>query len=309
MKILVTGGAGFIGSHLADALLAQGHTVHVLDNLYSGYRHNVPSAATFHELDIIDPAVQDLFAQERFDVVFHEAAQMDVRKSVSDPTLDARVNILGSINLLEAGYRNGLKKFIFASSGGAGYGEQDYFPADEQHAIKPLSPYGITKVTVERYMYYYHQVQGLPYVSLRYANVYGPRQNAHGEAGVIAIFTERLLKGQQPVIYGDGGQTRDFVYVGDVVDANLRALQYSGVGCFNVGTGVETTVNEVFDIINAATGGKFQRHHAEAKAGEQRRSVLTHQLISQEMGWQPTKNLEQGLQETVAWFRHQGIAV
>jgi UDP-glucose 4-epimerase len=305
MKILVTGGAGFIGSHLAEALVAQGHMVHVLDSLYSGLVANVPPAATFVQLDIQDPEIDALFARERYDVVFHEAAQMDVRLSVADPAFDARVNILGTINLLEASRKYGVRKFIFASSGGAGYGEQEAFPADENHPIRPLSPYGITKVSVERYLFYYHEVFGLPYISLRYANVYGPRQNPHGEAGVVSIFCTKMLEGQQPVIYGDGGQTRDFVYVGDVISANLLALDYAGTGCFNVGTGIETSINEVFDVLNELLGGAYERKHADAKAGEQRRSVLDCQLITREMGWQPTLSFAEGMAHTLDWFRQQ----
>jgi UDP-glucose 4-epimerase len=305
MKILVTGGAGFIGSHLTEALLAQSHEVHVLDNLYSGLRSNVPAGVPFHELDIQAPEVRELFARERYEVVYHQAAQMDVRLSVADPLFDARVNILGSLNLIESGLRSGLKKFIFASSGGAGYGEQDYFPADEAHPIRPISPYGITKVTVERYLFYYNQVQGLPYVSLRYANVYGPRQSPHGEAGVVAIFARRMLQGQQPFINGDGLQTRDFVFVQDVVNANLKALHHANSGCYNVGTGVETDIVTLFRHLNAAMDNRFAQTHQEGKAGEQRRSVLSWDLIAREMGWQPEVKFEEGLRETLEWFRSQ----
>jgi UDP-glucose 4-epimerase len=303
MKILVTGGAGFIGSHLVEALLAEGHQVQVLDNLYSGVRENVPAGVPFYEMDIQDPQVMDIFAAEKFDVVYHQAAQMDVRLSVSDPLFDARVNILGSINLIEAGHRNGLKKFIFASSGGAGYGEQDYFPADEAHPIRPISPYGITKVTVERYLYYYHAVQGLPYISLRYANVYGPRQSPHGEAGVVAIFSKRMLAGIQPIINGDGLQTRDFVFVGDVVRANVLALKHEKSGCYNVGTGIETDIVTLFQEMNKHMGGAFKQEHQPGKPGEQLRSVLSHELISTEMGWKPQVDFYTGLGKTMEWFK------
>lgn len=303
MKILVTGGAGFIGSHLVEALLAEGHHVQVLDNLYSGVRENVPAGVPFYEMDIQDPQVMDIFAAEKFDVVYHQAAQMDVRLSVSDPLFDARVNILGSINLIEAGHRNGLKKFIFASSGGAGYGEQDYFPADEAHPIRPISPYGITKVTVERYLYYYHAVQGLPYISLRYANVYGPRQSPHGEAGVVAIFSKRMLAGVQPIINGDGLQTRDFVFVGDVVSANVLALKHEKSGCYNVGTGIETDIVTLFQEMNKHMGGAFKQEHQPGKPGEQLRSVLSHELIAKEMGWKPQVDFYTGLGKTMDWFK------
>ena len=227
MKILVTGGAGFIASHIADAYLAAGHEVVVLDDLSSGKRANVPAAAKFYPADIRSPETREIVRNERPEVISHHAAQMDVRRSVADPGFDAEVNVLGFINLLEAAREVGVRKVIFASSGGAVYGEQVEFPASESHAHDPLSPYGITKATGEHYLYYYRAVHGLPYVALRYANVFGPRQDPHGEAGVVAIFTERLLAGQAPTINGDGGQTRDYVFVADVVRANVAALETS----------------------------------------------------------------------------------
>lgn len=305
MKLLVTGGAGFIGSHIADGLLAKGHTVHILDNMSSGQQQNIPGAAVFHQLDIQDAAAAQLIISEKYDAVFHQAAQIDVRKSVEDPGYDARVNIVGSLNLMEACLKAGGTKFIFASSGGAGYGEPDYCPMDERHPIRPLSPYGVAKVSVEQYLYYYHAVHGLPYISLRYANVYGPRQNPHGEAGVVAIFIQRLMGGMQPVINGDGLQTRDYVYVGDVADANLRALTHPTSGCYNVGTGVESTVVDVYEGINERLGRPRTRQHGPAKAGEQRRSVLAWHHIHEQMGWTPRHTLETGLTETVNWFRAQ----
>jgi UDP-glucose 4-epimerase len=231
MKILVTGGAGFIGSHVVDAYLELGHEVVVVDNLSSGSIENLNPKAKFYKMDIRDSDIEDLFKNEKPDIVNHHAAQMDVRKSVEDPIYDADVNIIGSLNLLQNCIRYGVKKFIFASTGGAIYGEQDYFPADEEHPTRPLSPYGVAKLTVEKYLYFYKEVHGLNYVVLRYANIYGPRQNPHGEAGVVAIFTSKMLKGEQPVINGDGFQTRDYTFVGDVVRANVLALNYDKVRC------------------------------------------------------------------------------
>ncbi|MDW8346175.1 MAG: GDP-mannose 4,6-dehydratase [Bacteroidia bacterium] len=305
MKILVTGGAGFIASHIVDKLIESGHEVHVLDNLYTGKRENVHPKALFQYLDIVDTQSAQLIVQEKYEVIYHFAAQMDVRKSVEDPTFDAQVNIIGTIHLLEAALKAGTKKFIFASTGGAGYGEQEYFPADEKHPIQPLSPYGIAKMSVEKYLYYYYQVHGLAYVSLRLANIYGPRQNPKGEAGVVAIFCQKLLNDEPAYINGTGLQTRDYVYVSDVVQAAYLALHYPKSGAFNVGTGVETNVIQIFDYINEYTGKNAPRRFAPAKKGEQLRSVLSYQKIHQEMGWQPTVDIQIGLQKTVAWFENK----
>ena len=309
MKILVTGGAGFIGSHVSDALVEAGHEVHVLDNLSSGKKDQVPSKASFHHLDICDPNLGSLFERERFEVLVHHAAQMDVRRSVADPQFDARVNILGFLNLMEAGRKSGMKKVIFASTGGAIYGEPDFAPQDESHTLRPLSPYGITKLTTEKYLYFYQQQYGIDYVGLRYANIYGPRQNPHGEAGVVAIFTQRMLAGAQPVIYGDGKQTRDFVYVSDVVRANLAALDLEGSDIINIGTARETDVNELFRIIRNLIDPNVPEVHEAGKPGEQRRSVLAYERAEKQMGWSPEVSIEDGLGKTVAWFKKQAIAV
>ncbi len=303
MKILVSGGAGFIGSHVADALLANDHSVHVLDNLSGGRRENVPEQAVFHELDIREDKVHALFERERYDVLVHHAAQMDVRRSVADPKFDADVNVVGFLNLMEAGKKHGLQKVVFASTGGAIYGEPEYTPQDESHPLRPLSPYGITKLCTERYLYYYDQEYGISHVALRYANVYGPRQNPHGEAGVVAIFTERMLDESQPVIYGDGEQTRDYVFVGDVVHANVRALDYEQSGTFNVGTSVETNVNELFRAIRLHIDESIDEVHEKGRPGEQRRSVLDYSYSKRELGWSPEVELDDGLAETVDWFR------
>ena len=308
--VLVTGGAGFIGSHVADALLAHGCEVHVLDDLSGGIRANVPPAATFYELDVRDDAVRDLFAEHRFEAVAHLAAQMDVRRSVSDPVFDASVNVLGMLNLLEAGRQNGLEKVVFASTGGAIYGEPDPGvngggPQPETHPALPLSPYGITKLVSEHYLRFYRETYGIDSVALRFANVYGPRQNPHGEAGVVAIFTQMLLRGDQPTINGPGPQTRDYVFVGDVVRAIVAAFAHEGSDVFNVGTGVETDVNELFGHINDFTGAGADEKHGEAKPGEQQRSVLDTSKIERALGWTPTVGLADGLRETVEWFKER----
>lgn len=305
MHILVTGGAGFIGSHVTDALLDRGHTVHVLDDLSTGRAANVPAAAPLHQFDIRSDQAAALVEREQFDVLVHHAAQMDVRASVADPSFDADVNVRGFLNLAEAGRKNGLKKILFASTGGAIYGEPDYTPQDEDHPVRPLSPYGITKLCAEKYLYFYEQQYGIDYVALRYANVYGPRQNPHGEAGVVAIFTQRMLKGDQPIINGDGKQTRDYVFVGDVVRANLAALNYDGSGVFNVGTGVETNVNELFQTIRELTGADIPEEHGDAKPGEQQRSVLGYERTKRELGWSPQVDVGEGLRRTVEWFERQ----
>mgnify|MGYP001217399433 CR=1 FL=1 len=303
MKILVTGGAGFIASHIADAYLAGGHEVVIIDDLSSGKRANLPAAAKFHHADIRSPEAREIVRTERPQVLSHHAAQMDVRRSVADPAFDAGVNVLGFINLLEAAREVGVAKVLFASSGGAVYGEQEEFPAPESHPHNPLSPYGITKATGEHYLFYYHAVYGLPYVALRYANVFGPRQDPHGEAGVVAIFTERLLAGQAPTINGEGKQTRDYVFVGDVVRANVAALATSFVGPINVGTGIETDVTVLYAHLRVLTGSLHQAEHGLAKAGEQRRSVIDNRRAAEVLKWRPEVPLEEGLRRTVEFFR------
>jgi UDP-glucose 4-epimerase len=305
MNILVTGGAGFIGSHLADAFLAEGHSVAIIDDLSTGKESNLHPAAMFLQADIRDAgAVDRLFEGGRFDVVCHHAAQMDVRRSVADPVFDASVNIVGVLTLLEAAVRHGVKKVLFASSGGAMYGEQVHFPADENHPTRPVSPYGVAKLATEQYLFYYREAYGLDCVSLRYANVYGPRQNPEGEAGVIAIFASKMLRGEQPIINGDGKQTRDYVYVGDVVRANLLALRYEGSGVFNIGVGVETDVNTLFHHLRTLTGSGCAEKHGEGKKGEQLRSVLDARKAIRELGWSVTRSLEEGLRLTVEFFRN-----
>ena len=307
--VLVTGGAGFIGSHVADALVAEGCHVHVLDDLSGGYRANVPDAATLHEIDVRDAdAVAALFAEQRFAAMCHLAAQMDVRKSVADPAFDARVNVLGLLNLMEAGRENGLEKVAFASTGGAIYGEPD--PSvnggesqPESHPTRPLSPYGITKLVSEHYLRFYESTHGVPFAALRFGNVYGPRQNPHGEAGVVAIFAQRMLRGEPVRINGDGLQTRDYVYVGDVVRAFVAGLAHDGSGIYNVGTGVETNVVELFRHIRDATGADVPETHGDAMPGEQMRSVLDVSHAREALGWEPAVPVADGLARTVEWFK------
>jgi len=303
MKILITGAAGFIASHVADAYLAAGHEVVIVDDLSSGKRVNLPQAAKFYHADIRSPEAREIVRNERPQVLSHHAAQMDVRRSVADPAFDAEVNVLGFINMLEAARETGVSRVLFASSGGAVYGEQEEFPAPESHPHNPLSPYGITKATGEHYLFYYHAVYGLPYVALRYGNVFGPRQDPHGEAGVVAIFTERLLAGQTPTINGDGKQTRDYVFVGDVVRANVAALASGFVGPINIGTGIETDVNTLYAHLRVLTGSPHPAQHGPAKAGEQRRSVVAIDRAREALGWRPEVPLEEGLRRTVEFFR------
>jgi len=305
LKILVTGAAGFIASQIADAFINEGHSVFVLDNLSTGFEHNVNKKATFIKKDIGDKSLSELFEKEKFDVVNHHAAQMDVRRSVADPAFDANTNILGTINLLQNCVKTGVKKFMFASTGGAVYGEQDYFPADEKHPTSPLSPYGISKLAVEKYLFFYAAQYKLNYTILRYANIYGPRQNPFGEAGVVAIFSTRLLKGEQPTINGSGEQTRDYVFVGDVVKANLLGLSDDKSDIYNIGTGKETNVNELYGMINKIVGKGQEENHGPAAAGEQMRSVITSDKLFKRFNWRPATPIEEGLKKTVEFFKER----
>lgn len=303
MRILVTGGAGFIGSHVADGFIGQGHEVVIIDNLYMGRMANVNPKAKFYLMDIAAKECEKVFEHEHIDILCHHAAQMDVRMSVEDPTFDAKNNILGTLNLLQNCIRHGVKKVLFASTGGAVYGEQDVFPCDESHPTRPLCPYGISKLTVEKYLYYYRVEFGLKTAILRYANIYGPRQNPLGEAGVVAIFTHKLLRNEQPIINGDGKQTRDYVFVEDVVNANIKALEHENDDVFNIGTGIETDVNRIFHTLNDHTGSHFNENHGPPKAGEQRRSVLSSAKAEERLGWKPGVDLNEGLRRTVEYFR------
>jgi UDP-glucose 4-epimerase len=303
--VCVTGGAGFIGSHVAEALLGEGHRVLILDNLSGGKRENVPQGAELHVLDIRSPEAADLVRDAGVEILVHHAAQMDVRRSVEDPAFDAEVNILGSLRLVEGGRRGSLKQVVFASTGGAIYGEQDFFPATEEHPVRPVSPYGVSKLSFERYLFYFHVTYGIDATCLRYANVYGERQNPHGEAGVVAIFLNRLLAGTAPTINGPGLQTRDYVHVSDVVRANKAAIGLSGFRIYNVGTGVETSVVQLYDELARAVGSDLKAQHGPAKPGEQQRSVIDASRIRSELGLPDPLPLREGLARTAAWFRQR----
>jgi len=311
MKILVTGGAGFIGSHLVDGLIKEDHRVFVIDNLSTGRRENVNKKAKFYETDICSSKISQIFKREKPEVVYHLAAQIDVRKSVEDPIEDAKINILGSLNIIQNfisinqpnQHKSVFKKFIFASTGGAIYGDANIIPTPENYPEFPLSPYGIEKLTTEKYLNYYHKVFGLSFISLRLANVYGPRQNSKGEAGVVAIFCDKMLSRKQPIINGDGKQTRDFVFVDDVVEANILAMKTKKVGIFNIGTAKETDINTIFKKLKELTNSKYREIHVPGKIGEQKRSCLDYSKAKKELGWQPKYSLEKGLQITVDWFK------
>jgi UDP-glucose 4-epimerase len=303
MKVLVTGGAGFIGSHLADRLIVAGHEVVVLDDLSTGHVERLNPAARFYQMDIQSPWLDELFKIERPEAVLHEAAQASVRRSVEDPAFDASVNVQGTVTLLQASVRHGVRRFVFASTGGALYGDADVIPTPEDYPTLPVSPYGASKLAAEVYLRTFQALHGLSYAALRYANVYGPRQDPHGEAGVVAIFAQRLLSGETARINGDGKQTRDFVYVGDVAEANVRALTSDAVGSFNVGTGAETDINTIFQLLKRLGGNNQPEVHGPPMPGEQRRSVIDARKIDKVMGWRPQTSLEAGLDATVRYFR------
>ncbi len=302
-RVLVTGGAGFIGSNLVDRLIAEGYDIAVVDNLSTGKVENINPKARFYKLDIQSPELEDVFKKEKPDYVSHHAAQIDVRKSVSDPIFDAQANVLGTINVFQSSVNYKVKKVVYISSGGAIYGEQEVFPATEEHPARPISPYGITKLTGEHYLHYFKEVFGLEYVVLRYANVYGPRQDPYGEAGVVAIFTQKMIKGEQPTINGDGENKRDYVYVGDVIEANIAAIKSNASGAFNIGTGIETSVNQLFEGLKEITGARIKEKHGPAKPGEQIRSVLDYTKAKRILNWTPKVGLKEGLTKTWEWFK------
>lgn len=303
MKALVTGGAGFIGSHLSDRLIESGHEVVIVDDLSTGQTENLPAEAKFYQADIRDEALADIFESERPEVVFHHAAHADVTHSVKDPRHDASVNILGTLNLLECCRQYGVAKLIYANTGGALYGEPTYSPVDESHPIAPLSPYGVSKRTAEQYLHVYHVNHGLQYTSLRYPNIYGPRQNPHGEAGVVAIFAMLLLTGGRPTIFGDGSKTRDYLYVGDVVDANLLALNSEACGIYNLGRGIEVTDLEMFEAVRDAVGSKTRPKFAEVRPGEVEHMALDASRAREGLGWEWQTDLAEGIAAAVDYYR------
>ena len=305
MNVLVTGGAGFIGSHLVDALVEKGYGVIVVDNLSSGKVSNLNSYALFYEQSVEDEEMMErIFSLHKPEYVFHFAAQASVAVSVREPSRDAKVNILGSLVLLEKSVKYGVKKFIFSSTGGAIYGEEvKVFPTPETEIPKPVSPYGIAKLCVEKYLEFFAREYGLKYTSLRYSNVYGPRQDPYGEAGVVAIFVERMLKDEPVLIYGDGEYVRDYVYVKDVVEANLLAMERGDNEVFNIGTGRGTTVNELFRMLKELTGYRRDPVYAPPRKGDVRKSVLDCRKAKEILGWEPKVSLEEGLAMTVEYFR------
>ncbi len=305
MKILVTGGAGFIGSHTVDALVATGqHQVSIIDNLSAGKGHQVNPVARFHEIDLRDAdAVKRVIVTETPEVIVHLAAQMDVRRSVADPAFDAQVNLVGFLNLMESARQHGLRRVIFSSTGGAIYGEQETFPAPEDHPLHPVSPYGVAKMATEAYLFFYKVQYGIDYTALRYGNVYGPRQDPHGEAGVVAIFCGRILERKPCTIYGDGKQTRDYVFVGDVARANIAAANSNVSGAINIGTGVETNVNDLYHTLGTVADVTRAPEYGPARPGEQSRSVISPARARELLNWRPEVDLANGLDQTFTYFK------
>jgi len=301
MRILVTGGCGFIGSHLVEELIKQGHWVVVVDNLSTGKKENLNPKARFYQIDIQDPEIPQIFQKEKPEVVFHFAAQIDVRKSVKDPMSDAKVNILGSLNLLGNCKKYKVKKFIFASSVGV-YGEPKTLPVKENHPLNPIAPYPVTKLAIEKYLNYF-QTQGLDFLSLRYSNIYGPRQSSGGEGGVVAIFIDKILKGERPIIFGNGKQTRDFLYVDDAVKAAILALNAPSSSIYNVGTNKEITINDLLELLSKILKVKVKPIFQSLRQGEIIKSRVDYSKAKKELNWQSKYNLEEGLKETVKWFR------
>jgi UDP-glucose 4-epimerase len=307
---MVTGGAGFIGSTLGDRLLAEGHEVDVVDDLSSGSLANLADARSkpsrrfmFHRLDIRSTGLVDLITTRRPEVILHLGAQMDVRVSVAKPLFDAEVNILGSLNVCQGALAAGARKVVFAGSGGTLYGEPEELPVREGHSQHPLSPYGVSKKAVGDYLHYYREIQGLDSTVLALANVYGPRQDPHGEAGVVAIFAGKLLARDRATVFGDGSQTRDFVYVDDVVDAFVRAMDKGSGLTINVGTGIETSVQQLYDTMARLADFPEPPKYGDARTGELERSALDPGRAAAHLGWEPRTDLETGLSRTLAWFR------
>ncbi len=306
MKILVTGAAGFIASHVADAYVNAGHEVVILDDLSRGSRRNLNPKCRFYQCDIRDrEAIQQVFLLEKPTIVNHHAAQMDVRRGVREPLFDAEVNILGSLNLIEAALANGAERFIYIASAGAGYGEPKQMPVPEDSPINPITPYGISKHTIEHYLFTFHFLYGLEYVVLRYGNVYGPRQSSQGEAGVFAIFSEQMLAGVQPVIYGDGAKIRDYVYISDVVAANVAALERGTGEILNISSGVQTTDQEVFNLVRDLLGKSIHTQYVPRRPGEIDRICLDISKAERLLDWKPEVSLTEGARRTVTYFKEQ----
>jgi UDP-glucose 4-epimerase len=303
MRFLVTGGAGFIASHIVDRLIKEGHHVAIVDNLSSGKESNINPKAKLYKIDICDPGLETVFEVEKPDYVSHHAAQISVVISVRDPQLDAQINVIGALNVLQQCIKCNVKKLIFASTGGTVYGEPEYLPADEKHPTKPLCPYAINKLTFENYLYMYGVVYGLNYSVLRYANVYGPRQDPHGEAGVIAIFTQKIIDGVQPIIFGDGKATRDYIFIDDVVDANMIALEKGDREIYNIGTAIETDVNEIFRLLKKEFGFTKDAINGEKRPGELQRISIANDKAKAELGWYPKYTLEQGIKKTAEYYK------
>jgi UDP-glucose 4-epimerase len=307
MKILVTGGAGFIGSTVVDLLIDAGHDVVVVDNLSTGRKSNLNPKARFYQADIRSEEMAKIFEAERPEVVDHHAAQMDVRRSVADPIYDADINVIGGLNLLNLAVKYGVRKFIHISSGGAVYGEPVYLPCDEKHPVTPLCPYGATKYMLELYLYMYKETYGLDYSVIRYPNVYGPRQDPNGEAGVVAIFTGHMLRGKPVTIYGTGEQVRDYVFVKDCARANLMLLENGSGRVYNLGYGIGTTVNQIFDHLKNITNYAMDANYGPARAGETFRIYLDASRAKTDLGWEPTVSLEEGLRQTAEYFREAEV--
>jgi UDP-glucose 4-epimerase len=303
LRVLVTGGAGFIASNVVDALIDAGHQVSVVDDLSTGFERNLNPRATFYKLSICDAGLSDVFERERPEVVNHHAAQMDVRRSASEPVFDAEINVLGSLNLITNCVRSGVGRIVYASTGGAIYGDPEYIPADEGHPINPISQYGVSKHTVEHYLFLYNILHGIKYVTLRYANVYGPRQNPHGEAGVVAIFAAQMLTGVQPSIFGAGDKTRDYVHIADVVQANMLALERGDNSILNIGTGIETSDQEIFDTLADVLGYAGRPHYAPLRPGEVYRISLESGKAREDLGWSPRLSLKEGIARTADYYR------